>query len=255
MAMAPPMSGMRTAMGTAAGGGAALGFGAVRDGKATEQIYSMIRDGRYHEAITVLAAKQLEFPTSRAALSLLAYCYYYTSDFQAALQSYEQLMKMCPDVEEYKLYYAQALFKAGLYEPAQKACQAVADSPVLGHRVTMLQAAIKFEQDDLMNTRALVDQCPMDDADTLVNQACIIYKEAQAQDAEPGLYEKARLIFQEAMSKTGFVAELAYAVGLCHYQQKQCAGFTACCMPHYAPQLLNHPPKNLQVWPCAEADC
>ena len=23
------------------------------------------------------------------------------------------------------------------------------------------------------------------------------------------------------MSKTGFVAELAYAVGLCHYQQKQ----------------------------------
>ena len=36
--MPPPMTGMRTAMGTAAGGGL-NGFGAVRDGKATEQIY------------------------------------------------------------------------------------------------------------------------------------------------------------------------------------------------------------------------
>ena len=53
------------------------------------------------------------------------------------------------------------------------------------------------------------------------------YKEAQAQGAEPGLYEKARLAFQEAMSKTGFVAELAYAIGLCHYQQKQVSEWTS----------------------------
>ena len=221
MGMPPPMTGMRTAMGTAAGGGGGGGFGMVRDGKATEQIYSMIRDGKYHDAIAVLQQKQFEFPMSRAALSLLAYCYYYVSDFQLAMQSYEQLMKMCPEVEEYKLYYAQALFKAGLYEPALKACQAVADSSALGQRVIQLQAAIKYEQDDLMNTRALIDQCPPDDADTLVNQACVMYKEAQQQGAEPSLYEKARLCFTEAMSKTGFVAELAYSIGLCHYQQKQ----------------------------------
>ena len=157
-----PMTGMRTAMGTAAGGIA--GFGAVRDGKATEQIYSMIREGRYQEAINVLTTKQLEFPTSRAAQSLLAYCYYYTSDFQSSLQCYEQLMKMCPDVDEYKLYYAQALFKAGHYEPALKACQAVSDAPALANRVLQLQAAIKYEQEDMMNTRALIDQCPLDDA-------------------------------------------------------------------------------------------
>ena len=72
-----------------------------------------------------------------------------------------------------------------------------------------------------MNTKALIDQCPADEADTLVNQACVMYKEAQAQGADVSLYEKARLHFQEAMGKTGFVAELAYAVGLCHYQQKQ----------------------------------
>ena len=134
-------------------------------------------------------------------------------------------MKMCPDCDEYKLYYAQALFKAGLYEPALKQCQTVADSAELGSRVMMLQAAIKYEQDDLMNTRALIDQCSPDDADTLVNQSCVMYKEAQAAGpaGDNSLYEKARLQFTEAMSKTGFQAELAYAIGLCHYQQKQCA--------------------------------
>ena len=214
------MTGMRTAMGTAAGGGVA-GFGGLRDGKNTEQLYSLIRDGKYHEAIDILATKQLEFPTSRAAQSLLAYCYYYVSDFQNALMMYERLIKMCPEVEEYKFYYAQSLFKGGLYEPALKACQNCADSPGLSQRVLVLQAAIKYEQDDLMNTKALIDQCPPEEADTLVNQACVMYKEAMAQGAEPTLYEKARLHFQEAMSKTGFVAELAYAIGLCHYQQKQ----------------------------------
>jgi tetratricopeptide repeat protein 30 len=204
-----PATGMRTAMGTAAGGGAG-GFGAVRDGKATEQIYSLIRDGKHMEAITILTTKQLEFPSSRAAASLLAYCYYYVSDFQSALQCYERLMKMCPDVEAYKFYYAQALFKAGMYEPALKACQAV-DGPDFQERVLMLQVAIKYEQDDFMNTKSLIDSLPPDDADTLVNSACVMYKEASAQGADPTLYEKARLLFQEAMSKMGFQAELACA--------------------------------------------
>eukprot|EP00967_Tisochrysis_lutea_P012505 scaffold14039_cov37-Tisochrysis_lutea.AAC.5 len=35
--------------------------------------------------------------------------------------------RRCPEVQEYKLYYAQSLFKAGLYEPAMKACQNVDD--------------------------------------------------------------------------------------------------------------------------------
>ena len=150
------MTGMRTAMGTAAGGGGGMaGFGAVRDGQATNQIYGLIRDGKHHEAIAILTAKQLEFPSSRAALSLLAFCYYYVSDFQSALQHYERLMKMCPDVDAYKFHYAQSLFKAGLYDPALKACQTI-DSPDLADRVLMLQAAIKYEQDDLMNTKALI---------------------------------------------------------------------------------------------------
>lgn len=39
---------------------------------------------------------------SRAALSLLAYCYYYTQDFSGAVECYDQLVSQYPDNEEYK---------------------------------------------------------------------------------------------------------------------------------------------------------
>jgi tetratricopeptide repeat protein 30 len=89
-----PQTGMRTAMGTSAGSGGGFGSGAIREGKYTEQIYGMIRDGKYAQAIDVLSTKLLEFPTSRSAASLLAYCYYHRGDFQNALQMYERLMRM-----------------------------------------------------------------------------------------------------------------------------------------------------------------
>ena len=43
------------------------------------------------------------FPRSRAALSLLSYCYYEMQDFKAATTMYEQLVKVCPGVDEYKV--------------------------------------------------------------------------------------------------------------------------------------------------------
>jgi len=95
MAMPPPMTGMRTAMGTAAGGGGGFGSGAIREGKYTEQIYGMIRDHKYSQAVDVLNTKLLEFPNSRSAASMLAYCFYHMGDFQNALQMYDRLMRMC----------------------------------------------------------------------------------------------------------------------------------------------------------------
>ena len=108
MAMPPPQTGMRTAVGTSAGASAGGFGGGIREGKFTEQIYSMIRDQKYQEAIAVLSTKVLEFPNSRAATSLLAYCYYYVGDFQQAIGLYERLTKLCPDNDEYKFHYAQA---------------------------------------------------------------------------------------------------------------------------------------------------
>ena len=90
------------------------------------------------------------------------------------------------------MHCAQSLFKAGLYEPALKACQNVAESAELGGRVIMLQAAIKYEMGDLLDTKALIEQCPPDDPDTIVNQACVMYKEATAIGANLTMLEQAR---------------------------------------------------------------
>ena len=57
---------------------------------------------------------------SRAALSLLAHCYYYIQDYVNASDCYEQLTILCPDQEHYKLYYAQSLYKCGLNVEAMK---------------------------------------------------------------------------------------------------------------------------------------
>lgn len=65
---------------------------------------------------------------SRAALSLLGYCYYHIQDFSSASECYEQLAQLHLEVEEYKVYYAQSLYKAGAYAEATKASFAL-DNP------------------------------------------------------------------------------------------------------------------------------
>lgn len=95
-------------------------------------------DGKYAEAARALASELQNFPRSRAALSLLGYCYYYmqvgfspskvsvaslphvfwailAQSYRDAALTYEQLVKFHDDEPRYKLYYAQSLYKAGLY--------------------------------------------------------------------------------------------------------------------------------------------
>jgi tetratricopeptide (TPR) repeat protein len=57
---------------------------------------------------------------SRPALSLLGYCYYQTKDFVNAADCYEQLTFLFPDIEIYRLYYAQSLYKASIFDEATK---------------------------------------------------------------------------------------------------------------------------------------
>lgn len=61
------------------------------------------------------------FLQSRAALSLLGYCYYHVQDFTNAADCYEQLIQLHPEVEDYKLYYAQSLYGVCAFQDAMKA--------------------------------------------------------------------------------------------------------------------------------------
>lgn len=183
----------------------------VGEGTKTQLVYAMIRDGQYPDAIKYLNTELANHPKSRAALSLLGYCYFYIQDYANAASTYEQLVRSCPDVQEYRVYHAQSLFKAGAYPEATKAALTVEDQQYQ-YRMLHLQAAIRYEQDDLVATKSFVEQCLPDDPDTVVARACILYKE--------GEFEKARAKFAEAMQALGYQPDLAYNIALCHFKLK-----------------------------------
>mmetsp|Transcript_13709 Transcript_13709/g.29452 ORF Transcript_13709/g.29452 Transcript_13709/m.29452 type:complete len:648 (+) Transcript_13709:217-2160(+) len=182
----------------------------IAEGQFTQTVYSLIKDQKYAEAIAHLTIEHQNSPDNRAALSLLGYCYYYSGQFDPAAQMYEQLVKLYPDNEDYKLYYAQSLYKAGLYVEASKAAVKVE-----GHNkaVTTLLVASSYEQDDLVGCRRQLDKCSADDPDTLVNMGCVMFKEGQ--------YEAARQKFNDAISIIGYQPELQYNIALCFYKTKQ----------------------------------
>jgi tetratricopeptide repeat protein 30 len=186
--------------------------GALPAGEYTSTIYGAIREGKYLEAIDILQLEIQNFPRSRAALSLLGYCYYHAGDFIGAVHSYEQLVGICPDVDEYKIYYAQSLYKAGLFPEATRAAVRV-EVEQYTQRMLMMQTIIKYEQDELPACKALLDQCVQDDPDVAVNYAAISFKE--------GKYEQARNQYTEAMNTMGYHPDLAYNIALCFYKERQ----------------------------------
>lgn len=155
------------------------------------------------------------------------------------VSSYEQLMKLYPEVEQYKVYFAQSLYKAGMYPESIKACTNVEseeyDSKVphllVGcckllfflhydanfqperMQIEKLRASACFEQDDLTTAKNHLRRCLQDDPEVLVMEGCIAYKELD--------YEAALKYFTEAMNITGWEAHIAYNIALCNYCMKR----------------------------------
>ena len=67
-------------------------MGGIAEGEYTATIYGWIKEQEYDKAIAVLQMQVQNFPRSRAALSLLAYCQYYSQDFASAALTYESLL-------------------------------------------------------------------------------------------------------------------------------------------------------------------
>eukprot|EP00794_Sanderia_malayensis_P009076 gene9076-10045_t len=187
---------------------------AVKEGEYTSTIYGMIKTQKYAEAVQILSVQLESHPGSRAALSLLAYCYYGMQDFQNAAQCYEQLTKLHPEIEDYKLYYAQSLNKAFETQEAMKVTHQI-ENPNMQTKLLKLQASIKYSEDDTQGAQSLVEQIPSDDPDSEVNFGCLLYKE--------GRYQEACVKFTSAMNVLGYQADLSYNIALCHYMMKQYA--------------------------------
>lgn len=117
-----------------------------------------------------------ESNSSRAGLSLLAYCYFYIQDFNSAANYYEQLTEIYPDNDDYKLYYAQTLYQACLFDEAFQISNKLVNNEDYKGVVTKLQAAIKYSQEDVLSAKNLIDKCNSDDPDKDVNSGCLLYK-------------------------------------------------------------------------------
>ncbi|XP_064406143.1 intraflagellar transport protein 70A-like [Halichondria panicea] len=186
----------------------------VPEGQYTQTIYGMIKEHRYGEVIQILSLELQQYPKSRAALSLLGFCYFHVQDFASAADCYEQLIQLHPEVDDYRLYYAQALYKACSYPEAMKAsCQI--ENPTYHTQILKLQASIKYAEDDLPNAKTLVEQCASDDPDSSFNMACTLFKEKR--------YSEACSHFNSVLQVTGYNADTCYCIALCHYMMKQYA--------------------------------
>jgi tetratricopeptide repeat protein 30 len=182
----------------------------LQEGQYTSYIYSLIKDQNYGEAIKILN-NQLEMnPRSRAALSLLGYCNYLSSNYEAASEMYEQLVKYYPDVTEYRIYLAQSLYKAEAYDEAMRASNNI-DKPELIHQKSMLQFAIKYQMNELAESNKILNNAFNDREDTMVCQGCVLYKE--------GKYEEAKTKFEEAR-KLSESPDIWYNIGVCCYKLK-----------------------------------
>uniref|UniRef100_A0A8C6MLX7 Tetratricopeptide repeat protein 30 n=1 Tax=Nothobranchius furzeri TaxID=105023 RepID=A0A8C6MLX7_NOTFU len=156
---------------------------------------------------------ELQFCTiqSRAALSLLGFCYYHIQDFSNAAECYEQLTQLHPEVEEYKVYYAQSLYKSGAYPEATKASFAL-DNTDSHIKMVKLQASVKYCEEDYSAAKSLLEQLPPNDPDYIYNMGCLLYQE--------GKYEEASKKFMNAKEMLGNVPVLIYNIALTFYSQK-----------------------------------
>ncbi|XP_036900277.1 tetratricopeptide repeat protein 30B [Sturnira hondurensis] len=204
---------------------ARLGCTQIPDGEFTAVVYRLIRDSRYTEAVQLLGGELQRIPRSRAGLSLLGYCYYRLQEFALAAECYEQLSQLHPELEQYRLYQAQALYKACLYPEATRVAFLLLDNPAYHSRVLRLQAAIKYSEGDLPGARSLVEQLLSgeggedsggeNESDGQVNLGCLLYKEGQ--------YQAACSKFVAALQSSGYRPDLSYNLALAYYSSRQYA--------------------------------
>ncbi|XP_028366215.1 tetratricopeptide repeat protein 30B-like [Phyllostomus discolor] len=204
---------------------ARLGSTQIPDGEFTAVVYRLIRDSRYAEVVQLLGGELQRIPRSRAGLSLLGYCYYHLQEFALAAECYEQLSQLHPELEQYRLYQAQALYKACLYPEATRVAFLLLDNPAYHSRVLRLQAAIKYSEGDLPGARSLVEQLLSgeggedsggeNESDGQVNLGCLLYKEGQ--------YQAACSKFFAALQASGYRPDLCYNLALAYYSSRQYA--------------------------------
>ena len=129
---------------------------------------------------------------------------------------YEKLTHICPDVQMYRIYQAQSLLKAGALPEANRAVMTSRTSSSNNNhseRLSMLQANIQYESDDLISCKKYLADVLQDDPECILAYAAIDFRE--------GSYTKALLKYSEALNILGYDPDILYCKALCYYKLNQ----------------------------------
>ncbi|XP_050543585.1 tetratricopeptide repeat protein 30A isoform X2 [Daktulosphaira vitifoliae] len=185
----------------------------ITDGNYTSTIYNLIKEKQYNDVIKIINNMPDNKRNTRPGLSLLAYCYYYTDDFQNASIIYEQLTTLWPQATDYRVHYAQSLYSAGQYEDALRITKKITENGY-ENKVHKLTAAILYGMEDIAGARSYLENNVglKDDPDNDINYGCLLYKEEK--------YDDALQKFLNAQAVVGYKPHLSYSVALCYYKLK-----------------------------------
>ena len=177
----------------------------------TSQVYTCIRDGEFSKAIKIFESKLGYVTKTRATLSLLAYCCYMDKDYARAADFYEELVALCPNVDEYQLYYVQSLVMMGAYQNAYFAAKALlGKNSEHSQSLRLLLAQSEMELDMLPQCKKTLSKCSEDEPAIIIALAVADYNDEKFSSA----VEK----FKIARQMMGDTPMLLYYTALCRHK-------------------------------------
>jgi len=201
-------------------------------GGFTRKVYTLIRDHRYTETIEFLEDKLISYPTSRAALSLLGFCHFQLQEFGPAAEAYERIVEFYPELEQYKLHYAQCLFKSGLTADATKVLTGV-KSEKCAQQVLKLKAAIRFAEDDLSGAQQILAEVKQEDIQTQINAAVMMIRDEK--------YSQALEKLLQCQRRSSWDAHVVYNIALCYYRMHELKECSKHCNEIISNGIKSHP--------------
>lgn len=175
----------------------------------TRNIYTLIGDENYNEALKMLEDELHSYPDSTAIYSLMGYCYWQQENFQKACDCYAKLVQINPNNDQYKLLHSQALYKNAEYYDAMRVSFGV-QSAEIKPKTTLLQAAIRYAEEDIQSAKSILQESDQEDENVMLDQAVVLFKEDR--------FEEALDKYMEIKRMHGFSAEVVYCIALCYYR-------------------------------------
>jgi tetratricopeptide repeat protein 30 len=139
----------------------------------------------------------------------MGFCCWQQEDFSRATTSCAKFVQLNPSNDQYKLHHAHCLYKTEQHYEAMRVSFGV-QQPDLKAEAQLLQAAIRYAEDDIQSSKSIIADSNQTDADVILDYACVLYKEDR--------FEEALEKYSEIRRIHSFMPKVAYCIALCYYR-------------------------------------